>query len=146
MINLFFIFIMVIALFFILLLIKEVFKIKLCAICTSFCLTWIFLLVAYRLGYFGDIVILSLLMGLSITGIYYLFEKKVKEKFHLFRLPFLLTLIFVFYLLLKIPSKFISVFLLLVFLWIIFVILFLYKTNTKVKGIVKKIIDCCKDW
>lgn len=146
MINLFMIFVLISILFIFLFIIKEIFKTKICVICASISLTWILLFILYKLGYFNDIIIISLLMGGSITGLYYLAEKKIKEKFHLFRLPFLLTLIFIFYLLLDKANNFASILALLIFLWFIFIIIFLYRDDRKIKVIFKKILDCCRGW
>ena len=61
--------------FFLLLGIKSLFKKKLeklCVICASVSLTWIFLLILYFLGKFEDLVVIALLMGGSVVGLYYL--------------------------------------------------------------------------
>ena len=74
--NLFFVIAAISALFVILLVIKSLAKLKLCVICLSVSVTWLAMLVMYKLGYFENPALLALLMGQSITGIYYLFEKK----------------------------------------------------------------------
>src|SRR3989344_270246 len=100
--NFSFILLGIIVLFFLLLTIKNIFKIKkFCAICLSISLTWIVLLILYFLDIFADKIIIAILMGHTSLGLYYILENKVKEKFKVFRLPLLLTFIFIIYTLLE---------------------------------------------
>lgn len=134
-------------LFFLLLGIKTIFdkkKKKFCAICLSISLIWIFLLILYFLGKFQDMIILSLLIGGSIVGIFYLWENKVKKEKLVFRLPLLLTLIFIFYSLLE--RIIYSAILFLVILWIFFILIYLFKNHKGFNKFFKKIIECCKRW
>jgi len=136
-------------LFFILLGFKELLKGKIkdefCVICVATFLTWVALLVIYKLNLFNNQLIIALLIGESTLGIYYLADKKI-PKIRLFRLPLLLTLITVGYSLLIIPDDLIKVIVLLLALWIIFSFIYLSRTNKNLKGVVKKIIECCKNW
>ena len=85
-------------LFFLLLAIKSIFNIKkACVICLSITLTWILLLTLHFLDVFTDKIILAILMGHTSLGIFYILEKKVKKKFLVFRLPYLLTSITLIY-------------------------------------------------
>lgn len=134
-------------LFFLLLGIKELFMKKskrFCAICLSVSLTWIFLLILYFLGKFQDVIILSLLIGGSIVGIFYLWENKVKKEKLVFRLPLLLTLIFIFYSLLE--RIIYNAILFLVILWIFFILIYSFKNNKRLNSFAKKIVECCKRW
>src|SRR3989338_1578922 len=74
---------------------------RICAICLAVSVTWIILLVLFWQGYFGDKVLIGLLIGQSIVGIYYLLEQKVSERMTIFRLPFLLSLMVAAYTLLE---------------------------------------------
>lgn len=135
------------ALFFILLLVKEIFnkrKKKFCAICTAVSLTWIILLVLYFLDIFNDKIILALLIGHTSLGIFYLVENKVKEKFKLFRLPFLLTLIILFYYLIQ--GFIFESLLFIIILWVLFILIYSFKNNKGLNLFAKKIIECCKRW
>lgn len=159
--NLFGIFLWIVLLFFILLFVKQFLpdeirgsKIKknFCVICITISLTWIILLIMYLLGNFDNNVIIGLLMGSSILGVYYLVEHKVKEKYSLFRLPFLLTLFFIGYVLLS-PNtvsfeitNFARVIVLLLVLWILFILLLVYHKNKFINNVVNKILECCKKW
>ena len=135
--------------FFILLALKELFnekfKKKLCVICAAVSLTWLSLLILYKLGLFADKVIIALLLGQSILGIFYLIEKIVDDTLKLFRLPFLLTLTLIAYLLIENYIS-IKVIMLISGIWILFGIFYLTKKNRKIKMLVDKVIKCCKDW
>lgn len=145
---LFLIFSSITVLFLIFLIVKKFVKLRFCVLCASICLTWVTLLVLYWLDLFEDFVLIALLIGNSIVGIYYLTERKVPEKFHIFRLPFFLSLIFIGYILIFAPmiGKLIPTAVLLVFLWIIFGFLFFYSHTSKLKSVVSYIINCCKNW
>lgn len=128
-------------LFFIILAVKSILKAqKPCAICVSVSLTWIALLILYFLENFSDKNIIAILMGQTSLGIYYMLEKKVKKNKLVFRLPLLLTFIFIIYSILE--SFIFNGILFLLVLWAIFFMIYLFKNNK----IAKKIIECCKKW
>lgn len=131
----------IILLFFILLAIKSIFNIKkFCAICLSVNLSWIILLVLYFANIFTEKIIIAILMGHTSLGIFYLWEKKVKEKFKVFRLPLLLTFIFIIYITFG-QFNFNGLIIILA-LWVLFFIIYLFKFNK----LTKKLIECCKKW
>src|SRR3989304_7053245 len=126
-------------LFFILLIIKSVFKIKkICIICLSVTLTWLVLLILYFLDIFADKVIIAILMGHTSLGIYYILEKKVRKDLLIFRLPYLLTSISIIYFILG--GFVISTLYLIAGLWLLFILIYLFKFNK----LAKKLIECCK--
>jgi len=128
-------------LFFILLIIKSVFKIKkICIICLSVTLTWLVLLILYFLDIFADKVIIAILMGHTSLGIYYILEKKVRKDLLIFRLPYLLTSISIIYFILG--GFVISTLYLIAGLWLLFILIYLFKFNK----LAKKLIECCKKW
>ena len=128
-------------LFFLLLAMKTIFNIKkACAICLSVTLSWIILLILYFLNIFADKIIIAILMGHTSLGIYYILEKKVKKKFLLFRLPYLLTSISVIYFILE--GLNINTLILLAVIWLFFALVYLFKFNK----LTKKLIECCKKW
>lgn len=138
------IFLAIVVLFFVLLAIKEKISKRFCVICASISLTWIVFLILYRLEYFNNALILGILIGESVTGIYYLVEKNVKEDLHVFRLPFLLSLTLAAYLLLaSTVTMYLIIFLL--SLWALFMIMYIYRRGAA-GHLVKKIIECCKNW
>lgn len=136
-------------LFFVLLIIKEFisakFKKNFCTICGAVFLTWLGLLVLYFLGIFQNKIILALLIGESILGIFYFVETKVKKRLKVFRLPFLLTLILLAYLLLEIPKDIIIDTVFLIILWFVFILIYLYNGNGKIKKLGEKLIKCCRE-
>lgn len=76
-------------------------KINICAICSAVGITWVWLLLLLILGFRFDTQILAVLLGMSLTGLMYWFErffvKKKLARFWLFRITFVvfgLTVIF----------------------------------------------------
>ena len=128
-------------LFFVLLAVKSIFNVnKMCVICLSVTLSWAVLLALYFLGIFVDKVIIAILMGHTSLGIFYILEKKVKKKFLLFRLPYLLTGILLIYSLL---NDFVINSLYFIFgVWVLFILIYLFKFNK----FATKLIECCKKW
>lgn len=145
---LFMIFAAIAALFILLLIFKSVSKWKFCVLCASAGITWLALLILYWNGAFNNPVILALLIGNSVVGIYYLVEKKTAEKLHIFRLPFFLTLLLAGYELVAGAafSQLLAPLLLLAFLWFISGILFIYRDRPSLKKAVASLLECCKNW
>jgi hypothetical protein len=129
-----------------LLIIKGISKWRFCVICTSVSITWMTLLVLYWLGVFDQPVIIAVLMGQSIVGLYYLLEKKTREELHIFRLPLLLTLMLAAFLALGVTTNLAYELSLLAALWVVLTLLFLYRRNPRIRIVVDRIIACCKDW
>ncbi len=145
--NLLLVLIVITVAFFILLGLKELFKkIKreFCVICVAVFFTWIILLTLYKFGLFEDIIIISILIGETVLGIFYLLESKVNDRLKIFRLPALLTLISAAYFLLINNNNILNPFIFLSILWIAFIFLYLHKNNSKIRGIIEKLIECCK--
>jgi hypothetical protein len=134
------------SLFVVMLIIKRITGWKICAICASISLTWIVLLVLYWTGRFPYPVLVGILMGQSVVGIYYLLEKKVNEDLLIFRLPFLLSATVLVFLLLGFVDELLGAVVFLVAVWLTFGITYLYRNNPKMRAIVKKLIECCKNW
>ena len=143
--SLFYAIIGIIGLFFILLILKNILNFKkLCVLCVSVSLTWIVLLILFLTNIFTDKIIIAILMGHTSLGIFYLWEKNVKEKFKIFRLPLLLTFIFIIYAVLE-NFEFNSL-LLILGLWIVFSLIYLFRNNKKFSKVAKKLIECCRNW
>lgn len=140
---------LIIALFFFMLIVKSFLSVrnkeKICAICLAVSLSWISLLVLYYLKKFDNPLILSLLMGMTLLGVFYTLEKSVQKNLTFFRLPFLLTLIVLGYFVLTLESI-IRELLMLVVLWIIFGIVYYYRRNRGFKRFVNKVVECCRKW
>jgi hypothetical protein len=127
---------------------KNITKIKFCVLCGSVSLTWIILLILFWLNLFTNQAIIALLVGSSTVGLFYLVEKKLNDKYHLFRLPFFLTLAFTGYAIIDPRSAIESYYsiLLISILWLLFLVLFLSINNPTIKKTVDSLIDCCKNW
>ena len=135
----------IVALFFILLALKNIFNLKkICVICVSITLAWIVLLTSYFLNIFTDKTIIAILMGQTSLGIFYLWEKKVREKFKIFRLPLLLTFILLIYSILEIFSLNSLIFI--IGLWLFFLIMYIFRTRKSIGKFFNKILECCKKW
>ncbi len=135
----------IILFFGVLLVLKPLIKKRYCVLCVSVSLTWIGLLVLFWTKRFADLNTIALLMGQSILGIYFLLEKRLAEKWHLFRFPFLLTATFMGMLVLQNVSAWKEILMILIALWILFVLFFLLG-NTAARKLVQRVIACCKDW
>jgi hypothetical protein len=146
MISILYIFVAIIALFVLLLILKSLTKLKFCVICISISITWIGLVVLYWMDLFNNPIFLGILIGQSIVGFYYFLEKRMPEKFHLFRLPFLLSLTLFGYSLIETPDKALSIISLLGIVWAILILMYYYRTKTSMRSVVDKLIACCKDW
>lgn len=135
------IFISIVVFFVFVLIFNLLFKKKICAVCASVFLTWLIFLVLYYFDYFQNLVVLALLMGASVSGIFNL----LKEKLNIFKLPFILTLLTIAYFLLV---KQIDLALLIfnLILWLLFGLIFLFSKNQNLKSVIKKLIECCKNW
>ena len=72
--------------------VQQLTSVRVCALCAAVSVTWLVLLALYLLGYVTAPIVIAVLMGESVTGVFYLLERKTSERLHLFRLPALLTL------------------------------------------------------
>ncbi len=134
------------ALFVVLLTIKGLTQWKFCVICVSVSITWMALLALYWLGMFDQPVIIAVLLGQTIVGLYYFLEKNTDEGLHVFRLPFLLTLTLAGFLALGVTTDLVYGLGLLALLWGALSLLYFYRQSPKTKIVVDRIIACCKDW
>jgi len=133
-------------LFVVLLIIKNITQWKFCVICVSVSVTWMALLVLYWLGMFEQPVIIAVLMGQTIVGLYYFLEKWTSEALHLFRLPLLLTLTLAAFVALDVTADLVYSLSLLTSIWAVLALLYFYRQSPKTKNVVDRIIACCKDW
>lgn len=139
-------FVSIVSLFAVGLLIKKYVKLSFCTMCVSVSLTWIGLLVLNMVGIDIPDVLIALLMGQSVVGLLYLLEKKVPDEYHVFRIPFLLSMTYVAYIIVEGKiDNWISIIFLLV-LWIICILLYVVQKKGKLKDMVEHIIACCRDW
>lgn len=123
---------------------KNVINKTFCTICVAFASVWLVLLFLYRDGRFDDPVLLGLLVGQSITGIFYLLLRRLPKALRIFSLPFLLTLTVVAYW--AIAGEVITaVFVLLAVLWIGAWVIFTSRSDPGKKKIADIFEQCCED-
>ena len=139
------IFIAITVLFYAGLLIKPRIKLNLCMICLAVSLTWISLLCLRQLGLFDNDLIIALLLGQSVVGGYYLWERRVKDVWLIFRLPMLLSLSLAAWTLLTLDLDLMLIGVVLV-VWLLHGLLYNYRNKPATKTYVDKIIACCSKW
>lgn len=132
-------------LFAILIALRSIFPLKVCALCGSVFLTWISLLVLGYLGYEIPMVFVGILMGGSVTGVVYLLEQKIPARYKLFKLPLYLTLISLAYFILE-QTIVVEVAVVFLILWLLMALVYSYRNSKRLKKIGQKIIECCKNW
>lgn len=134
-----------ITLFFVGLGLRAIFK-DLCALCFAFASTWIILIIANLfLKITANPLILGIYMGGNAVGLMYYLSSKLPKKFFVFKLPFLVSLVFLIYSFLYFNLEQ-TVLLSIILLWIIFLLLFNFRNFSNFKNFINKLIECCKDW
>lgn len=116
-----------------------------CAICLANTFTWIALFIMYQFGFYTNLTLIALMMGLTILGLYYTIEKVVSKSLLLFRLPFLLTIIAMGHTILAKSVDFQAT-LLVGGVWIIFTLLYAYRQSPLLQTTITKLVECCKKW
>jgi len=139
------IFVAMTLLFAALLSLKQSLALKICVICLTISTSWLILLALYAAGLFHDPVLIALLAGQSIVGLYYLLEKRVPKQLLVFRLPLLLTLTLAAYSVLNWRSSLLPVYWFVLGLWIAARLLLAYTSDPARPSLAKQLIDCCGD-
>ena len=124
--------------------IKNYLKNSLCVICVAVASTWLVLLYLYKYSDFNDQILLGLLVGQSITGIFYFAMRKLPKALRIFSLPFLLTLTAIFYWLIT-SEILLPVFVLLAVLWVGTWAIFISRNDLGKKKIADIFEQCCED-
>ena len=127
------------------LLIKSFIPFKFCVLCAAVSSTWLVLLVLYKLGWFHDPVLLALLLGQSVTGIFYFVQRRVPSTLRVFTLPFFLSLTAIAYVAVSGTGGVLPVMVLLLLLWLAGYVAFSYRNDPGKKAAVNAVIDCCKE-
>src|SRR5680860_286871 len=130
--------------FLLILCLKKILSIKVCALCGGILLTWVGLLLLYKTGIFHDVILLSLLMGQSVTGIYYAVDKRVMPAMRIFTLPFFLTLTVIFYVSIAGSESILPTLWVLLALWVAALIVFIYRNDPGKKSITDAVLNCCE--
>lgn len=139
------VFIAIIVLFYTTSFLKPLLNINLCSICLAVSLSWITLLVLRVFGLFDNSLIIALLVGESVVGGYYLWDRQAKKSWLIFRLPVLLTLTFIAWCIVSLQFDLILA-CIIGAVWAIHFWLYFYKTKPSVKTYFDKLIACCSRW
>jgi hypothetical protein len=132
--------------FVVLLIIKNLAKIKFCVACVTISSTWLALLFLKSIGISIDPLIIAILMGQSIVGVYYLLDKKLPEIWLVFRWPYLISSTVLVYLIIGSADQIGKIAVLIVGLWLIFAFIFLFRRFPGLKIMADKLVACCRDW
>lgn len=97
----------------------------------------------YKTNHYHDSLLLSLLMGQSITGLYYFARQRLPKILRIFTLPYFLTATAGLYMLLK-SQIILSAFVLLLGLWTIAWVIFTYRNDPAKNSVVKAAMECCE--
>lgn len=121
-----------------------------CSMCAAVSGTWLVLLVLWSLGKVNDPVLIAVLMGESVVGGMYLFERMARragrEALLIFRFPLVLAGTLAVYAVLGVRSGLAVATVITLVVWLVAVGLYVYRTKEAVRGTVKKLIACCKNW
>lgn len=117
---------------------------NLCALCLSVSLTWAGLLILNKVEMFENTVLLALLMGQSVTGIFYLLKERVPKVLRIFTLPFFLSLTAVSYVLIT-NDYIIWTFALLTAVWIGAWVIFASRDDPGAQPLATVVMDCCEE-
>lgn len=131
-------------LFAVILTVKKAASLRVCVLCATILLGWLALFILYRMGRFQDAILLALLMGQSITGIYYYTEKRVTSTLRIFTLPFFLSLTALFYFAITL-SLAITVWWVLLGLWIAAYVIFTWRNDPGKQAVAGAVMRCCED-
>jgi hypothetical protein len=145
MMDIVFILLAITVLFALLIGLRSLFNLKICALCGAVSATWIALLVMFYVGVFNNPIILGILMGGSVVGAMYLLEQKLPERFQIFKLPFFLTFVSVAYFVLLQSFAF-EVAIIPALLWVCMGAIYAGRNIDALKTLGRKIIECCKNW
>ncbi len=137
------VFVAVVMIFALVLGVRRFVKRNLCALCVSVSLTWAGLLILQKVGLFENTVLLALLMGQSVTGIFYMLKDRVPNVLRIFTLPFFLSLTAVAYVLIT-SDYIIWTFLLLTAVWIAGWVIFAARDDPGAQPLATVVMDCCE--
>lgn len=142
---LFWVFVGIAALFYLTTGLKSSLNLKVCSICLAVSASWIVLLVLRALGLIEADLLIALLMGESVVGGYYLFERKAKSEWLVFRLPLLLSLSYGAFSVVA-GELFIQAGIVVLGIWLLHATLFYYRHHPNLKDKIDKLVACCSRW
>jgi len=125
----------------------NVLKNRVCVICASVSLTWLELLILFWFGWSINPLMIGILMGGSVVGLLYLVFANVPKQYHVFKLPFVITLFTIVYFLLSGIWYVKNTYVIVILAWLISAVVFVFRDkNNHMSALAKKLIACCKDW
>lgn len=136
----------IVGLFFGLMMFRSLTGWRFCVLCASVSGTWILYLMLYGWGLFEHLLLIAVLTGGTVVGLYYGVEQRTPEAMHVFRLPFFLTLLLIAYALLGAAEQIGTAVSMLALLWLVFIGIYLYQHNPKVHRLANHLIECCRNW
>ena len=132
-------------LFVLLLLAKKVTGIRFCVLCVSVALTWVGIFILVKINHVHDLTLLALLLGESVTGIFYFTQSWVAKDLRIFSLPFFLTLTTLAYYLVNPINRILPILVLLFGLWLAAWLVFIYRNDPGKKPLAESVLDCCNE-
>jgi len=135
----------IIVVFVLLLFAKKLAGIKFCVLCVSVGLTWIGIFILVKLSRFQDLTLLALLLGESVTGIFYFTQRQVAKELRIFTLPFFLSLTTLAYYLVNPLTSILFILALLFGLWFVAWIIFSYRNDPGKRPLAQNVMDCCSE-
>lgn len=142
--GIFYILLVITLLFALVLVFKHFSNNKICAICAGISLTWIGFLVLYKTDRFHDPVILALLIGQSIAGLFYLGERKLPKSLRIFSLPYFISLTALSYVVIT-GKTILPAMLLALGLWLAAWLVFSYRNDPGKAPLANAVMNCCED-
>lgn len=131
--------------FYAVLALKPVLKLSVCSICAAVSLSWVTLLALRAFDWYSNDVLLALLIGMSVVGGYYLWERHAKSDQLIFRLPVMLSLAYFAWSAVTLQLD-PALFALIATVWLLHGLLYVYRNSPSIKPRVDKIIACCSNW
>lgn len=119
---------------------------KFCAVCVTVSSTWLALLGMRLLGIAINPMLIGVLMGESIIGLYYLLERHTPPAWQIFRWPYIITMTTIVYLIIGVRSGLWAAVALLIAIWVIWGSIFVFREFPSIKKITQRLIACCRDW
>lgn len=121
-------------------------RLKFCAVCVTIGITWLSLLIARLLGYPVNPILIGVLMGECVVGLYHLIEKRAPPSWQIFRWPYMITLTVAVYLVVGVRSGAWASLALLALIWIVWGGAYALRQYPSIKKITERLIACCRDW
>jgi FtsH-binding integral membrane protein len=135
-----------IGLFAIALVVRQITSFKTCALCFAVSVSWLIGLADYfsKRIIFDDPIILAILMGGSVVGLMYYLSSISPNKFSFFKFPYFITALFLINFVFSREATAPTV-LLIVGIWLAFFLIFIFR-DKNTKNWFQKILECCRNW